>query len=130
MLCFLFQFFTSGLNFRDRCKTLLFPCHEQVLGRSLGTMVLPSRLHWIRNRPWRDRIRRRQLNRECPDGLLPTLCLCFPHFPATHSFLALCKSSPISPLSSSLPPSCAPFSNGLWYFLPTLSLPISFPALS
>uniref|UniRef100_A0A8B9XJR5 Rho family-interacting cell polarization regulator 2 n=1 Tax=Bos mutus grunniens TaxID=30521 RepID=A0A8B9XJR5_BOSMU len=26
-------------------------------------MVLPSRLHWIRNRPWRDRIRRRQLNR-------------------------------------------------------------------
>uniref|UniRef100_A0A8I5NF41 Rho family-interacting cell polarization regulator 2 n=4 Tax=Papio anubis TaxID=9555 RepID=A0A8I5NF41_PAPAN len=25
-------------------------------------MVLPSRLHWIRNRPWRDRIRRRQLN--------------------------------------------------------------------
>ncbi|XP_032197152.1 rho family-interacting cell polarization regulator 2 isoform X3 [Mustela erminea] len=26
-------------------------------------MVLPSRLHWIRSRPWRDRIRRRQLNR-------------------------------------------------------------------
>ncbi|XP_004712537.2 rho family-interacting cell polarization regulator 2 isoform X2 [Echinops telfairi] len=26
-------------------------------------MVLPSRLHWIRNRPWRDRIRRRRLNR-------------------------------------------------------------------
>ncbi|XP_043305861.1 rho family-interacting cell polarization regulator 2 isoform X2 [Cervus canadensis] len=26
-------------------------------------MVLPSRLHWIRNRPWRDRIQRRQLNR-------------------------------------------------------------------
>ncbi|XP_076999911.1 rho family-interacting cell polarization regulator 2 isoform X6 [Tamandua tetradactyla] len=26
-------------------------------------MVLPSRLHWVRNRPWRDRIRRRQLNR-------------------------------------------------------------------
>ncbi|XP_005003345.2 rho family-interacting cell polarization regulator 2 isoform X4 [Cavia porcellus] len=26
-------------------------------------MVLPSRLHWIRNRPWRNRIRRRQLNR-------------------------------------------------------------------
>ncbi|KAL2791393.1 rho family-interacting cell polarization regulator 2 isoform 4 [Daubentonia madagascariensis] len=26
-------------------------------------MVLPSRLHWIRNRAWRDRIRRRQLNR-------------------------------------------------------------------
>ncbi|XP_060228828.1 rho family-interacting cell polarization regulator 2 isoform X7 [Meriones unguiculatus] len=26
-------------------------------------MVLPSRLHWIRNRPWRDRIRRRRLHR-------------------------------------------------------------------
>ncbi|XP_045353166.1 rho family-interacting cell polarization regulator 2 isoform X7 [Leopardus geoffroyi] len=26
-------------------------------------MVLPSRLHWVRSRPWRDRIRRRQLNR-------------------------------------------------------------------
>ncbi|XP_053511847.1 rho family-interacting cell polarization regulator 2 isoform X1 [Artibeus jamaicensis] len=26
-------------------------------------MVLRSRLHWIRSRPWRDRIRRRQLNR-------------------------------------------------------------------
>ncbi|XP_072585111.1 rho family-interacting cell polarization regulator 2 isoform X3 [Vulpes vulpes] len=26
-------------------------------------MVLPSRLHWIRSRPWRDRIRRRQLTR-------------------------------------------------------------------
>ncbi|KAM9233393.1 rho family-interacting cell polarization regulator 2 isoform 2-T2 [Dugong dugon] len=33
-------------------------------------MVLPSRLHWIRNRPWRDRIRRRQLNRECPSWSL------------------------------------------------------------
>ncbi|XP_039072637.1 rho family-interacting cell polarization regulator 2 isoform X2 [Hyaena hyaena] len=27
-------------------------------------MVLPSRLHWVRSRPWRDRIRRRQLNRQ------------------------------------------------------------------
>ncbi|KAM5299780.1 rho family-interacting cell polarization regulator 2 isoform 2-T2 [Ctenodactylus gundi] len=35
-------------------------------------MVLPSQLHWVRNRPWRDRIRRRQLNRECPQESLPT----------------------------------------------------------
>ncbi|XP_019841535.2 rho family-interacting cell polarization regulator 2 isoform X4 [Bos indicus] len=36
-------------------------------------MVLPSRLHWIRNRPWRDRIRRRQLNRlpaRLPENML------------------------------------------------------------
>ncbi|XP_057350061.1 rho family-interacting cell polarization regulator 2 isoform X6 [Manis pentadactyla] len=41
-------------------------------------MVLPSRLHRVRSRPWRDRMRRRRPGRECPTGLparLPEIML-------------------------------------------------------
>lgn len=57
-------------------------------------MVLPSRLPWIRSRPWRGRVRRRQLNRECPKGVA-----CAPPRPP----------SPHSPLHT---PTCPPLRPG------------------
>lgn len=48
-------------------------------------MEVPRRLNWIRNRPWRPRVCRREFNREClpitrqacvPVWLLPVVVLC------------------------------------------------------
>lgn len=90
-------------------------------------MVLPSRLHWIRNRPWRDRIRRRQLNRECgrAQGLVPlsSLLCCLQSLPFSSTWVSFMPTASL--LSSSLMiPTPPPYLPSTALF-PCLCVPIS-----